>query len=488
MFTIEGTSMPLISVITSTYNRRKEFLPQCIRSVKGFRGVSVEHIIVDDCSTDGTEEYVKGLPKSAGNIKYFRTKENSGSDTIPKNLGIEKAKGRYLLFLDDDVQLRPGAIERLYKHLRDTDSDVVYGDMWIKPNEEAGIAHDFDLQLLSLRNYIDTSSALMKKSCALYVGGWDTTLPKFVDWNFFIRLAKAGFKFTRLKEYTFDYFLHDKTKSQRVETKMYTHPDLGRLFVPTFDPVGCKIRLDNFKEVKAPRVVIFTIHYDRIEYSKKTYKEMKETAGYKFDWFVVDNGSDGTGEWLKTIPTKYLMEYPENMGITKSSNMLIDVIGRKNYDIIIKIDNDVEFITYNWLTDIVDLWERNHLVYVSPYVEGLVDNPGGALRVGRALIGDNLIEITQHIGGIFAAIDAKAYKNFRWKDRVYHGYQDLEASTAFVKHGYMPCYFPKHIIRHRDGTSGQQKKYKSYFNRRKSEKVTTAPREEVVRDLKSPWN
>jgi glycosyltransferase involved in cell wall biosynthesis len=473
--------MPNISVITSTYNRSADFLPKCIASVKAQKGISLEHIIVDDGSTDGTEEYVRKVMKTSKKIRYYKMKMNTGSDTKPKNFGLSKAMGGYVLFLDDDVTLRKGALSALHKHLKETKSDVVYGDMWLEPSGEPGIAMDFDLQMLSLRNYIDTSAALMKKSCAQYVGGFDTTLPKFVDWNFFIRMAKAGFKFTRLEKLTFNYYLHEDTKSQRVKTQMYNHPKLGPLFVPTFDPVGCKIRLDNFIEPRKPRVAIFTIHYDRIEYSKETYKEMKETAGYDFDWFCVDNGSDGTNEWLKTVPTKYLVHYPENVGLTRASNRMIDAIENNQYDIIIKIDNDVEFITYGWLQDIVNLWEKNHLIYISPYVEGLLHNPGGALRIGRALIGTELVEITKHIGGIFAAIDAKAYKNFRWRDKITHGYQDLEASTNFIKQGYMPCYYPKHVIRHRDGTEGQQKKYKSYFERRKQEKVTVAPREEQIR-------
>lgn len=461
--------MPILSIVTSTYNRSKDFLPKCIDSVKrqGYR--SYEHIIVDDCSTDGTEEYIRKLrcPKT---IKYHKLDKNSGSDTKPKNIGISMAKGKYIMFLDDDVTLRKGAIKSLITEIN-KGYDVVYGDMVIQPGGKAGIAYDFDLQLLSMRNYIDTSAAISKKSVIKYVGGFDETLPRFVDWNLFVRMAKAGFQFKRLKRKTFNYYAHENTKSNRISVQTYNHPELGRLFVPTFDPVGCKIKLDRKKK---PRVAIFTIHYDRLEYSKQSYKEMVKTAGYDFDWFCADNGSDGTYEWLREDrKCKFIKKYPENVGLTKSSNDLINVIKEmNNYDIIIKIDNDVEFITYGWLRDIVKLWEKNHLIYISPYVEGLKDNPGGALRIGSAMVGEDLLEVTKHIGGIFATIDAKAYDDFRWKDNKYHGFQDLEASTRFAEDGYMPCYFPKHIIRHRDSTEKQHIKYKNYFERRKDEKIT----------------
>lgn len=471
---------PKISIITSTFNRRDTFLPNCIESVQKQSYKNIEHIIIDDCSTDETEQYVKNLMSKGYKLRYYKTEQNTGSDTRPKNIGIKKATGKYILHLDDDVSLRPKAIEHLVKEI-EKGYDVVYGDMWLVQMNEPGIAHDFDLQFLSLRNYIDTSAALIKRSCLKYIGGWDTTLPKFVDWNLFVRLAKAGFKFKRLEELTFDYNIHENTKSQRVDTPMYTHPQLGRLFVPTFDPVSCPIRIPNFKEIKEPTVAIFTIHYDRPEYSKITYEEMKETAEYPFDWFCSDNGKEGLKEWIAG-KAKCYTKYPNNIGLTLASNDLIDTIKKSNkYDIIIKIDNDVEFITYGWLKDLVELWKLNHLIYASPYVEGLVDNPGGAQRIGTALIGDTLVEVTRHIGGIFAMIDARAYDNFRWSDRMLHGYQDLEASNHFVKEGYMPCYIPKHIIRHRDTTLGQQQKYKDYFERRKIEKRTEYEHGEGIR-------
>ncbi len=453
---------PKISIITSTYNRANYFLPRCIESVFDQTFDNYEHIIIDDASSDDTKQVVKDFQQHSSRLKYFQLKENSGSDPKPKNFGISKARGKYILHLDDDVVLRPQALEKLFNKIREG-FDVVYGDMWIDTLGEKGIAHDFDLQLLSLRNYIDTSSALIRKKALEYVGGWDESLEKFVDWNLFVRLAKAGYSFKRLPELTFDYSLHENTKSQKVKTKTYIHPQLGRLFKPTFDPVGCKIRL---KEHKPPKVAVFTIHYNREDYSKETYSQMRETAGYDFDWFSANNG-DEMGEWVKK-ESEVFIDYKENVGISKASNDLLDVILKNDkYDIIIKIDNDVEFITYNWLIDFIDLWERNHLLYASPYVEGLLDNPGGAPRLGRAFIADTLVEITRHIGGIFTFASSKGYRGLKFKDKHLHGMQDVEASEHFKKKGYMPCYIPKHIIQHKDTTSGQHKKYKNYFQERK---------------------
>lgn len=455
----------------STYNRAKDYLPKAIDSVRRQKYQNWQLIVVDDCSTDETEQVVNDYNNKK--IKYVRLDKNSGSDTLPKNTGIKLARTKYICFVDDDVQLRPNHLEVLVKAMeKDPSLDVAYSDMWIMPNDEAGIAHDFDTQFLLLRNFIDTSSAIVKRSVLYEVGGFDQTLKKFIDWNLWVRIMKLGKKFKRVPTVTFDYYIHKDTKSNRVKTETYMHPKLGRLFVPTFDPSGCKIHVGYLGEAFKPSVAVFTIHYDRPEYSKQSYREMVETAGYPFDWYCYDNG--GTSEVLNELKPYLFISKGENVGITKASNDLIEHIknNKKKYDIIIKIDNDVEFETYDWLKDVVDMWERNRMVYISPYVEGLYHNPGGARRIGSGMIGDEYVEVTNHIGGIFAAIDAKAYDSFRWADEMLHGDQDAEASLAFRKMGYMPCYYPRHRIVHRDSTFGQWNKHKDYFERRKREKTT----------------
>jgi teichuronic acid biosynthesis glycosyltransferase TuaG len=163
----------MISVILTTYNRGEKFLSKAIRSVINQSHKDWELIIVDDCSTDKTKDYCDkyvdkpiGLmtPNEAINvtdyphdsrISYIRLDKNFGSDTKPKNEGFKISRGEYVLFLDDDVTLRKHALRSLVKHMGKY--DVVYGDMWIKPNEEPGIAYDFDRQFLMFRNFIDTS-------------------------------------------------------------------------------------------------------------------------------------------------------------------------------------------------------------------------------------------------------------------------------------------------------------------------------------------
>lgn len=502
-------NQPLVSVIISTYNR-PEKLEKAIQSVIKQTYKNWELIIVDDCTPDGgktamlAKKYVVDDP---GRISFISLEKNHGFGNKPRNTGILRSHGQYICYLDDDCEFLPSHIERLVREIEATKADVVYCDMWLvgpDGKRSEGIVRDFDGQFLLHKNFIDTNEVLHTREIVFAVGGWDETLPRFMDWNLWVRMMKWGGKFHHVTEKLALYHISPDSTAVKHPVKQWQNPVIGMMFEPTFKPSGCKIFLpylciagelktkEYLRELE-PKVAIFTLSYDRLEYTQQFFKNAGASAGYDFDWYVLDQGSrDGSAKWLETIAGgrgsinkkqtkelahgnlhfRYLGLSEKNLGITRGSNKLVDeIMASGDYQIIIKADNDCLFLTEGWLATVVDLWQRNHRLYVSPYVEGLVQNPGGAHRVGYGHIGDYFVEVTQHIGGIFAAIDARAYQDFRWQDQFLHGNQDAEASMAFRKQGYMPLYLPLHRVQHCDGTEGQHEKFPEYFERRKLEKT-----------------
>jgi len=98
---------PIFSVIIPTYNRAN-LLPRPIKSVLNQTYQNFELIIVDDCSTDNTEEVVKAFFDER--IKYFKHKKNKGV-LGARNTGFKLAKGKYIAFLDSDDEFLPQALE-----------------------------------------------------------------------------------------------------------------------------------------------------------------------------------------------------------------------------------------------------------------------------------------------------------------------------------------------------------------------------------------
>lgn len=102
---------PLISVIVPVYNII-EYLPRCVRSITAQTYENLEVLLVDDGSTDGTGELCDSLGAEDARIRVFH-KENGGSSSA-RNLGISKARGEYLGFVDSDDYVEPDMYERLY--------------------------------------------------------------------------------------------------------------------------------------------------------------------------------------------------------------------------------------------------------------------------------------------------------------------------------------------------------------------------------------
>lgn len=99
----------MVSVVISTYNRRA-LLEEALASVMAQTFGDWEMLIVDDASSDGTWEWLAGL--SDERIRVFRQGENR-ERSAARNRGLAAARGEWVMFLDDDDRLLPGALRAL---------------------------------------------------------------------------------------------------------------------------------------------------------------------------------------------------------------------------------------------------------------------------------------------------------------------------------------------------------------------------------------
>ena len=99
-----------VSIITPTYNSER-FIAETIVSVQAQTYQDWEMIIVDDCSTDKTAEIVASFQEKDSRIKYFYNSTNKGS-ALSRNLALQKAKGKWIAFLDSDDIWHPEKLEK----------------------------------------------------------------------------------------------------------------------------------------------------------------------------------------------------------------------------------------------------------------------------------------------------------------------------------------------------------------------------------------
>ncbi len=114
----------LISIIVPIYNI-KEYLERCVSSILCQTYQNLEILLVDDGSTDGTDELVDELGKRDKRIRVFH-KENGGSSSA-RNLGLREAKGKFAGFIDSDDYIEPFMFERLYQAIKETGLPIAQG-------------------------------------------------------------------------------------------------------------------------------------------------------------------------------------------------------------------------------------------------------------------------------------------------------------------------------------------------------------------------
>ncbi|MEW5694050.1 MAG: glycosyltransferase family 2 protein [Candidatus Hydrogenedentota bacterium] len=160
-----------ISVVVPTYNYAK-FLPQCIQSVINQTFKDWELIIVDDGSTDNTEEIVKKIIKKNKKYRIYYYKINGPSGTsVPLNYGIRKARGKYIAWLSADDYFEPEKLKIQYEFMsKNTEYDMCH--TWANIVDDNGkiiqvykpeINKNQYLQLLVQECIIHGSTVLIKK-------------------------------------------------------------------------------------------------------------------------------------------------------------------------------------------------------------------------------------------------------------------------------------------------------------------------------------
>src|SRR5262245_21546460 len=109
--------MPLISFVIATHNRGQT-LVDCLRrtfATIGLPADQVETFVIDNASSDGTPELL--LAATFPNVTLLRLKKNRGP--VAKNAGLVRARGEFVILLDDDAYPHPGAVPQMIRHFRD---------------------------------------------------------------------------------------------------------------------------------------------------------------------------------------------------------------------------------------------------------------------------------------------------------------------------------------------------------------------------------
>ena len=195
----------MITVITATHNHAA-FLPGAVQSVRGQGHRDWEHLVIDDGSTDDTPRVLAALRREgAGRLRTFRTAHRGNIAAL--NLGLARARGDLVAFLDADDEYLPDHLGLMLETLGERDlalgrftlvnctddPNPVVPDFY-RPGEEIPVTH------------IESCTGLLfgRKTCFLEQGGFRPV--RSSDTDLFNRMKAAGCSWARAGRPTYLYF------------------------------------------------------------------------------------------------------------------------------------------------------------------------------------------------------------------------------------------------------------------------------------------
>lgn len=212
---------PKVTVLLPAYNGG-ELLRAAIDSVLAQTYEDFELLVVDDCSSDGSDRLVAGYRDPR--VRLLRNEENLGQ-IATLNRGLEHARGEYVARLDQDDACMPERLERQvavldaepmigvvgsFMDVHDDDGHVVW-----RARRRVDDAADF--AFLALANLLPVAhpTVLFRRAVALELGGYDGSIRFAEDQDLWRRFALAGYRVQVVPEALVRYRVHAGQQSQR---------------------------------------------------------------------------------------------------------------------------------------------------------------------------------------------------------------------------------------------------------------------------------
>lgn len=392
---------PLISIIVPIYNTPITFLRQMIDSVQQ-QSYEKWELCIGNASPEKQEiRQVLEEYKSDKRIKEIAIPENKGiAENTNKAMTI--SEGEFIGLLDHDDLLAPNALYEVVKALNEnnlaevvyTDEDKVTADL-----EEHFRPHfkpDFNLDLLRSNNYIChffvASRDLIKR-----VGGFRPEFNGAQDYDLILRCTEQAKQIVHIPKILYHWRVHKASTADNPASKMYAF-DAGKRAIEEH-LVRCRTKGTvqhtkdlGFYRVKyeicgEPLVSIIIPNKDQSEALKKCLDSIREKTSYRnYEIIIVENNSEEpetfafykkiAGEKIKVVTWEGEFNYSaiNNFGVRHARG-----------DYLLLLNNDVEIINGDWLTEMLSHCQRKEVGIVGAklyYPDNTIQHAGIIIGIG----------------------------------------------------------------------------------------------------------
>ena len=204
----------MVSIIVPVY-RAKEYIAQTVESVCAQTFTDWELILVDDGSTDGSQKIAKEYCVKDPRISLYQREIMPKGAPNCRNIGLSKAKGKYVIYLDSDDIIAPYCFQQRVKYIEANDCDFAvfplvgyYKELFDAPGMVFGYKPEGDaVSALLARTlpFVVVSNIYNRETLVKSGVKWDTDLKSYQDSDYNLQAIKAGLKY-KVSNLLPDYF------------------------------------------------------------------------------------------------------------------------------------------------------------------------------------------------------------------------------------------------------------------------------------------
>ena len=392
---------PLISIVVPVYNTPQVFLRQMIESVQN-QSYSEWELCIGNASPENKEmKKILEEYKNDARIKEVEIPENKGISQNT-NRAMEIASGEWIGLLDHDDLLAPNALYEIAKAVNEhPDAEVIYTDedkvtTDLKEHFQPHLKPDFNLDLLRSNNYIChffvASRDLIKR-----VGGFRPEFNGAQDYDLILRCTEQAKQIVHIPKILYHWRVHKASTADNPASKMYAF-DAGKRAIEEH-LVRCRTKGTvqhtkdlGFYRVKyevcgEPLVSIIIPNKDQSEALKKCLDSIREKTSYRnYEIIIVENNSEEpetfafykkiAGEKIKIVTWEGEFNYSaiNNFGVRHARG-----------DYLLLLNNDVEIINGDWLTEMLSHCQRKEVGIVGAklyYPDNTIQHAGIIIGIG----------------------------------------------------------------------------------------------------------
>ena len=360
---------PIISIVTPVYKTDLKFLKQMVESVHGQSYDKWEFILVDDASkSPDISRYLKSIEQDS-RVKVITSKVNAGI-AVATNAGISEATGDFIAFLDHDDLLEENALLKVVSYLNaNPDTDLIYTDedKVTEGGEYYGDFYKSDWNYRMLLSHMYTCHLSVYRSKIIKeIGGIREGYDGSQDYDLALRFIEKTRRIGHVPEVLYHWRACAGSTAQGIQNKPNARINAVRAISEHLERVGRKARVYagpfqghyhvDYTLEKEPLVSIVIPFKDQVTYLENLLYTMKITEYKNYEIILVDNDSQEkeTLYFLDCIsdPKIIVTKYEKPFNFSEINNHIVKS-GYCMGDLVLFLNNDMEVMHPEWLTELV---------------------------------------------------------------------------------------------------------------------------------------